>query len=74
MTSSTTTPSVYPSALSNAWKRSSHCSLDDCVEVRHDNGKVMLRHSKAPEGPVLTYSLDEWRAFVQGVQGHEFDA
>jgi len=32
-----------------------------------------MRHSLDPSGPMLTFSLAEWAAFLTGVRGGEFD-
>lgn len=50
------------------------CSLGDCVEVAVAGTQVQVRDSKDPGGPVLTFSLDEWRAFLAGAAAGEFDA
>lgn len=34
---------------------------------------IVLRDSKDPRGGVLAYSVDEFRAFVLGVQAGEFN-
>ncbi|MDP9825970.1 hypothetical protein J2S57_001719 [Kineosporia succinea] len=34
-------------------------------------GRVALRDSKDPEGPVLRFTRGEWSAFVDGVAGGE---
>jgi len=34
---------------------------------------VLVRDSKDREGPVLSFSPDEWAAFTAGVRGGEFD-
>lgn len=34
---------------------------------------VMVRDSKNPTGPALTFTRDEWRAFLGGVQDNEFN-
>ena len=41
----------------------------DCVEVA-DNlpGVVLVRDSKDPSGPVLTFSREAWEDFVAGLQ------
>lgn len=36
-------------------------------------GKVVLRDSKEPDGPMLVYSPDEWLAFLDGAKKGEFD-
>jgi Domain of unknown function (DUF397) len=58
------------------WRKSSRSGNNggNCVEVaRNLPGAVALRDSKDPEGPVLTFTPDEWRAFAAGVRGGEFD-
>lgn len=44
-----------------------------CVEVAPVNGMVAIRDSKAPTGPILTYTPAEWQAFLNGVKQGEFD-
>jgi hypothetical protein len=62
--------------LTNAvWVKSSFSgdAKQNCVEVaRLAAGAVAVRHSKDPAGPMLTFSADEWRAFVQGLAAGEF--
>lgn len=56
------------------FKKSSLCTQGACVEVAllSDN-LVTLRDSKSTNGPTLTFSSEEWRAFVGGVKNNEFD-
>jgi hypothetical protein len=50
------------------WRRSSRCDSAACVEVRFVGGRVEVRDSKQPDGPVLAYSLDEWQYLVDVVK------
>lgn len=34
---------------------------------------ILVRDSKDPQGPHLHFTLDEWRAFLDGVKKGEFD-
>jgi hypothetical protein len=34
---------------------------------------IAMRDSRSPDGPVLIFTPDEWRAFTAGVQDGEFD-
>ena len=34
---------------------------------------ILMRDSKNPDGPVLAFTEDEWRAFIAGVKDGEFD-
>ncbi|WP_327107612.1 DUF397 domain-containing protein [Nonomuraea glycinis] len=58
-----------------AWRKSSY-STDggNCVEVAPlANDRIAMRDSKDPHGPALVFNPSEWRAFVSGVKGGEFD-
>jgi Domain of unknown function (DUF397) len=61
------------------WKKSSYSnSFSNCVEVawrrssHRAGGTVLVRDSKDPDGPVLTFTSLAWDAFVQGVRAGEF--
>ena len=57
------------------WIKSSYSlSNGDCVEVQAEDNRVSVRDSKDPSGPVLTFTLDEWKAFTAGCRAGEFDA
>ena len=64
------------------WRKSSHSGGNGgaCVEMTVVPGSkegsdyvITMRDSKDPDGPVLTFTPDEWRAFTLGVQDGEFD-
>jgi hypothetical protein len=45
----------------------------DCVQVaRLPDGRVGVRDSKDPGGPVLRFTPAEWAAFLGGVHNGEF--
>ena len=55
------------------WRRSSFSNNGTCVEVADlPDGRRLVRDSKDPAGPVLTFTPAEWTAFVLGVQAGEF--
>jgi hypothetical protein len=56
-----------------AFRRSSGCNNATCVEVAIDQTVVLVRDSKDPDGPRLSFSREEWRAFLAGVGDGEFD-
>ena len=58
------------------WVKSSlSFASGNCVEVASlPDGKVGLRNSREPEGPVLRFTSDEWHAFLGGAQVGEFDS
>jgi hypothetical protein len=62
------------SAAGLAWRRSTWCSTQSCVEVADlPDGSVAVRDSKSAEsGVALIFSTDEWTSFVSGVKAGEF--
>ncbi|MFI0419398.1 DUF397 domain-containing protein [Spongiactinospora sp. 9N601] len=67
------------------WKKSmrsdGHCvevTTVDSADSSHNKAAegeqlFLLRDSKNPDGPVLTFTPAEWEAFVAGVKDGEFD-
>ncbi|MEV4703647.1 DUF397 domain-containing protein [Actinoplanes sp. NPDC049316] len=56
-----------------AWRKSSKCANGTCVEVaRVGDDTYLIRDSKQPEAPALSFTKEEWVAFVEGVQAGEF--
>lgn len=52
-----------------SWRTASHSVGNGaCVEVASALGRVSLRDSKDPEGPVLTYSVDAFRSFLDATK------
>ena len=55
------------------WQRSSYCGTNACVEVAQtDDGRIVVRDSKCPDNGVLSFTAEEWAAFVKGVEAGEF--
>jgi hypothetical protein len=52
------------------WRKSSYSNSGaNCVEIAQTrSGKIAVRDSKDPQGPVLTFRPDEWKAFVAKVR------
>jgi hypothetical protein len=49
-----------------AWRKSSHStSVSNCVEVAARGALTAVRDSKNPAGPVLTYPVLSWMAFLR---------
>jgi hypothetical protein len=55
-----------------AWRKSSRCGTSTCVEVAKVDDQYMIRDSKNPEAPALSFTPAEWDAFVEGVAAGEF--
>ena len=63
--------------MTNAtWRKSSYSGGNggNCVEVAllPDDSRA-VRDSKDPDGPVLTFTSDDWRAFTAAIKTGEFD-
>lgn len=59
-----------------AWRKSSRSSGNggQCVEVAETAPALRLaRDSKNPSGPVLAFTLAEWRRFTAAVKAGAFD-
>ncbi|WP_305784726.1 DUF397 domain-containing protein [Symbioplanes lichenis] len=62
--------------LGAEWRKSMRSAQGDCVEVSYqaEQAAVLVRDTKAAgEGPVLTFTRNEWAAFVGGVHDGEFN-
>jgi hypothetical protein len=60
--------------LDQSWRKSTRSgSNGQCVEARRMGDTIQLRDSKDRSGPVLAFTLGQWRAFTAGVKGAEFD-
>ena len=56
----------------SAWRKSSRCGTSTCVEVAKIDDQYMVRDSKNPGAATLTFTKEEWDAFVEGVSAGEF--
>lgn len=55
-----------------AWLRGSRCESGACVEVARIDGLYVIRDSKDPDGPRLTFTPDEWLVFTGGIRAGDF--
>ncbi len=55
-------------------KATASADVGQCVEVATNlPGVVAVRDSKAPDGPALVFTHQEWKAFLHGAGRGEFD-
>jgi uncharacterized protein DUF397 len=52
------------------WRKSSHSSAQggECVEVAGLSGRIAVRDSKNPAGPILTFDTAAFGAFLDRVR------
>lgn len=56
------------------WRKSSYSdNQGTCVEVAQSGDWMLLRDSKDPDSPVLSFNPGEWRAFLAGANAGEFN-
>ena len=56
------------------WRKSTRSGGDGaCVEVRRHDDAIQVRDSKDQGGPVLTFTVAEWDAFIGGAKVGEFN-
>jgi hypothetical protein len=55
------------------WRKSSYSSGGGCVEVNPQAEVILVRDSKDPGGPVLTFDRAAFAAFIDGVRDDEFN-
>lgn len=60
---------MSPEITGARWRKSSFSNTPggDCVEVADLADRVAVRDSKNPDGDVLTFPVDAWRAFLADV-------
>jgi hypothetical protein len=56
------------------WRKSSRCESSGCIEVAFTEQGVAVRDSKVDDGPVLTFSTDAWRAFLDDLRAGRLEA
>ncbi len=56
------------------WRKAQRSTTNgSCVEIASVAGKIAVRDSKDPGGPVLVYTPNEFSAFLDGAKKGEFD-
>ncbi|PRY01566.1 DUF397 domain-containing protein [Allonocardiopsis opalescens] len=58
--------------MTTGWRKSSYSNQEggDCVEVKTGPG-VLVRDSKNPDQPHLSFTVEQWSAFVATVKASD---
>ena len=56
-----------------SWRVARKCNSGHCVSVAARGDEIFIRSSKHLDGPVITYSRDEWTVVLEGVRQGDFD-
>jgi hypothetical protein len=54
------------------WRTSSYTANGNCVEVAFFAERILVRNSRAEQGPALVFTQAEWKAFLNGATDGEF--
>jgi hypothetical protein len=63
---------AVPEQTGLMWRKSSKSGSGNCVEVAFAGESVLVRSSRDPLSTVLSFSRDEWAAFLEGASNGEF--
>jgi hypothetical protein len=68
------TMSDAPNTEPVRWFKSSRSAANgNCVETAFIDGKIAVRDSKDPEGPMLSFSPGAWSGFVADIHEGHYD-
>jgi hypothetical protein len=56
-----------------SWRIARKSAGGNCVQVARHGSTIMIADSKNPGGCFLSYTLQEWDAFLDGAKNGEFD-
>lgn len=57
------------------WRKSSACTgTATCVEIKNlPDGSVALRDGKDPDGPIYTFTKEQWELTMVGAKRGDYD-
>jgi Domain of unknown function (DUF397) len=56
-----------------SWRVARKCNGGECVRVAASGDEIIIGSSKHLDGPVISYSREEFAAFVEGIRQGDFD-
>lgn len=54
--------------MNSAWRKSTHSTKDQCIEVGRPERRLAVRDSKDPSGPRLAFAASSWDRFLSRVR------
>ncbi len=60
-------------AQETPWRTATMSGGGNCVQVKSQNDLIVIGNSRFADGPFLSYTPDEWAAFLDGAKKGEFD-
>ena len=57
----------------DSWRTATMSGGQNCVQVKSKDDMIILGNSRLADGPFLSYTRDEWVAFLDGAKKGEFD-
>ena len=57
----------------DSWRTATMSGGGNCVQVKTKDGMIIVGNSRRADGPFLSYTRDEWVAFLDGAKKGEFD-
>ena len=57
----------------DSWRTATMSGGTNCVQVKSQDGMIVVGNSRLVDGPHLSYTRDEWTAFLDGAKKGEFD-
>lgn len=55
------------------WFMSHACESGACIKVARRGKSVLIGNTNSPEGPFMEFTTEEWRNFLVGAKGGDFD-
>lgn len=62
-----------PNSVQDSWRIATISGGGNCVQVKAEDGMIVIGNSRLVDGPFLSYTRDEWAAFLDGAKKGEFD-
>jgi hypothetical protein len=54
--------------VNSSWRKSTHSTKDQCVEVARPERRLAVRDSKDPGGPLVAIDTQTWHRFMTRVK------